>query len=130
MTPVPFAVAVPDNHIAHLKQKLDLTRWPDELDGAAWDYGVPLADVKRLVQHWRDGFDWRAQEQKINDTFAGQQFTTDVEVDGHGTLNIHFVQKRSPREGAIPLLFCHGCACVYSWVACLTLLQGRGPSWK
>lgn len=30
----------------------------DQLDGAAWDHGAPLADVKRLVEHWKTNFDW------------------------------------------------------------------------
>lgn len=128
MAPVLFSIAVSKEHVAHLKTKLDLTRWLDELDGAAWDYGVPLADMQRLVDLWRSDFDWRVKERKINEGFAGQQFTTDVVVDGHGTLNIHFVHKRSSRPGAVPLLFCHGCtrACVV--LPCLTLLQGPARS--
>ena len=47
----PFKVAIPDADIEHLHRALELTRFPDELDGAEWDYGVPLADVKRLVAH-------------------------------------------------------------------------------
>ncbi|KZV79145.1 alpha/beta-hydrolase [Exidia glandulosa HHB12029] len=106
MTAVPFAVNVPDAELVQLYQKLDLTRWPDELEGAGWSYGAPLADVKRLATYWRESFDWRAQETKINDALP--QFTTDVDVDGFGTLNIHFVHKRSSRPDAIPLLFQHG----------------------
>jgi pimeloyl-ACP methyl ester carboxylesterase len=30
-------------------------------------------------------------------------------VDGFGTLNVHYVHKRSALETAIPLLFVHGC---------------------
>lgn len=107
MTAVPFAVNVPDAELVQLYQKLDLTRWPDELEGAGWSYGAPLADIKRLATYWRESFDWRAQETKINDALP--QFTTDVDVDGFGTLNIHFVHKRSSRPDAIPLLFQHGC---------------------
>ena len=31
-----------------------------------WEYGVPLEYVKELVEHWRDGYDWRAWEERLN----------------------------------------------------------------
>jgi pimeloyl-ACP methyl ester carboxylesterase len=82
-----------------------LTRFPDELEKAEWNYGSPLNDIKRLVARWQDGFDWRAAETEINEL---PMFTTPVAVGGFGELDIHFVHKRSPVDGAIPLLFVHG----------------------
>ena len=102
----PFKVAVPDADIDLLRKKLDLARFPGELDGAGWAYGAPLADVRRLVARWKDGFDWRTTEAAIN---ALPMFTRDIEVDGFGTLNIHYIHKRSEAKNAIPLLFVHGC---------------------
>ena len=104
--PRPFTLSVPDADLALLREKLSATRFPDELVGAGWNYGVPLADLKRLVARWRDGYDWRAAEAKINEI---PQFTADVEVDGFGALNVHFVHQRSEVKNAIPLLFVHGC---------------------
>jgi hypothetical protein len=37
-----FQIAVPDEQLKKLKQKLEVTDLPGELDGAAWDYGAPL----------------------------------------------------------------------------------------
>ncbi|KAI0078544.1 alpha/beta-hydrolase [Panus rudis PR-1116 ss-1] len=106
MTEQTFTLHVPDSEIDYLKQKLELTRFPDELEGGSWDYGVPLAILKRLIARWKDGFDWRASEARINTL---PQFTRDIEVEGHGTLNIHYVHKRSELgDNAIPLLFVHG----------------------
>ncbi|KAG6841103.1 hypothetical protein C0991_001791 [Blastosporella zonata] len=102
----PFSIAITDDRLSLLKQKLALTTFPDEIDGAAWDYGAPLADIKRLVNYWKDGFDWRKQEAQLNVELP--QFTRDIDVDGHGTLNIHYVHKKSEVKGAIPLLFVHG----------------------
>ena len=104
----PFTVNVPDAELELLRKKLDLARFPDELDGAGWEYGAPLADIKRLTAHWKDSFDWRKAEKAMNEI---PQFTTDIEVDGFGTLNIHFAHQRSKVENAIPLLFVHGCQC-------------------
>lgn len=106
-TPKPFSIAVPDAELELLHKKLELTRFPDELDEAGRDYGVPLADVKRLVALWKDAFDWRAHETALNAELP--QFTVDIEVEGFGTLNTHFVHKESSVKGAIPLLFVHGC---------------------
>lgn len=105
-TETAFKLHVPQADLDLLHQKLALTRLPDELEGAGWDYGVPLAEVKRLVARWKDGFDWRAAEDKINEL---PMFTRDIEVEGFGALNMHYVHQRSTVDGAIPLLFCHGC---------------------
>ncbi|KAI0079172.1 alpha/beta-hydrolase [Panus rudis PR-1116 ss-1] len=106
MAEKPFTLHIPDSELDYLKKKLELTRLPDELDGADWDYGVPVADVKRLVARWKDGFDWRASKAHIN---SFPQFTRHIAVEGHGALNIHYVHKRSEvGNNAIPLLFVHG----------------------
>jgi hypothetical protein len=103
----PFSISVPDEKLALLRAKLDQTIFPDELDSAGWEYGAPLADIKRLVARWKDGYDWRKHEAQLNDEMP--QFVQDIEVEGHGTLNIHYVHKKSETVDAIPLLFVHGC---------------------
>lgn len=112
MSETSFNIAIPDEKLALLRQKLELTTFPDELEGSGWEYGVPLKDVRRLVEKWKNGFDWRAQEAQINSELP--QFTRDIEVNGHGTLNIHYVHKKSTVVGAIPLLFVHGCKFLFS----------------
>ncbi|ETW82018.1 hypothetical protein HETIRDRAFT_61404 [Heterobasidion irregulare TC 32-1] len=104
-TATPFKIAIPDSDIAALKQKLDLVRFPDELDDAGREYGVPLADLKRLVARWKDEYDWRKHEAELNEL---PMFTRGIEVDGFGTLDIHYVHQESDVEGAISLLFVHG----------------------
>ncbi|KAF7299498.1 EHN domain-containing protein [Mycena indigotica] len=101
-----FAIAVSDSELDALREKLALSRLPDELDEAGWDYGVPLADVRRLLARWQHGYDWREHERQINEELP--QFTRDIDIDGQGTLNIHYVHQRSARADAIPLLFVHG----------------------
>ncbi|OJT15571.1 hypothetical protein TRAPUB_6318 [Trametes pubescens] len=101
----PFTLDVPEADLELLHKKLELARLPDELDGAGWDYGASLADIKRLSEYWKTSFDWRKAERKINEL---PQFTTDIEVDGFGSLNIHFVHQKSEVENAVPLLFVHG----------------------
>ncbi|KAH8979680.1 alpha/beta-hydrolase [Lactarius akahatsu] len=98
----PFKIAVSDDALALLKRKLDDTRLPDEVNAAEWAYGAPLADIKRLANRWKDGYDWRTHERKLN---ALPMFTRTIEVDGFGELNVHYVHQKSTAKGAIPLLF-------------------------
>jgi hypothetical protein len=112
----PFTISIEEDRIRRLHQKLDLADFPHELDQAGWTYGAPLSDIKRLAQHWREGFNWREQEAKLNQL---RQFTTNIEVEGFGELNIHFVHQKSDVTNAIPLLFVHGCTEV------LTQWRGR-----
>ena len=104
---VPYKIAIPDEELDLLYKKLDLVKFPDELKNSGWKYGAPLQDVKRLVARWKDGYNWRAEEFKLNAELP--QFTRDIEVEGHGRLNIHYVHRRSQVTDAIPLLFVHGC---------------------
>jgi hypothetical protein len=125
----PFSISVADAQIELLKKKLALTVFPDELEDSGRQYGAQLNDIRRLVAYWQDGFDWRAQEARLNELLP--QFTRPISVDGHGTLNIHYVHSRSERANAIPLLFIHGCMPLFCALHReLNLKQGPGASLK
>ncbi|KAG9126370.1 hypothetical protein FRC07_003676 [Ceratobasidium sp. 392] len=105
----PFSISVSDQQLDELATKLRLTRLPDELDlpaGQEWDWGIPLAVLKPVVDYWRTQYDWRAVEEKLNRTLP--QFTTEIDTPSHGIQKIHFVHKRSDNPSAIPLIFVHG----------------------
>lgn len=104
----PFKISVPDSAIVALKDKLAAATFPDEVDFSDdWNYGASLRDVKRLANYWKDGFDWRAQEAKLNTL---PHYMTKIPVEGFGSLDIHFIHQKSSKSDSIPLLFCHGCA--------------------
>jgi pimeloyl-ACP methyl ester carboxylesterase len=96
----PFRVEVPQADLDDLHERLDRTRWPDELPGGGWSRGVPLGYLEELTEYWRKGYDWRAQESRLNRL---PQFTTTVDDQP-----IHFVHVRSPEPDALPLLVVHG----------------------
>jgi pimeloyl-ACP methyl ester carboxylesterase len=96
----PFRINVPQADLDDLRERLDRTRWPDELANVGWAYGVPVAEMKDLAGYWRTSYDWRAQESRLN---AYPQFTTTI--DGQ---NIHFLHVRSAEPNALPLLLTHG----------------------
>ena len=107
MPPItPFTISIDESKLRRLHQKLELADFPPELDEAGETYGAPLSDITRLAQYWKDGFNWRAQEAKLNQL---PQFTTKIAVEGFGELDVHFVHQKSDVPGAIPLLFVHGC---------------------
>ena len=113
----PFSISVPQSQLDSLRSKLSQATLPDELDNdsgkgseAAWDMGVPLPDITRLTNHWRDeqGFNWRKAERNINDQLP--QYITKVPITGYGDIDIHFVWQRAADEkNGIPFLFIHGC---------------------
>lgn len=96
----PFTIDVPEEVLDDLRDRLSRTRFPDELENVGWDYGTPLSYLKELTSYWRDEFDWRAQEQRLN-TF--DQYKT--QIDG---LDIHFIHQRSAEMNALPLIITHG----------------------
>ncbi|KAE8351479.1 Alpha/Beta hydrolase protein [Aspergillus coremiiformis] len=101
-----FEISVPDAQLRHLHWKLASTTFPDELDNADWDMGVPLDEMRRLIAYWRDGFNWRKKEQELNENLT--QFIVSIPISGFGDLDIHCLHQTSPNPNAIPLLFIHG----------------------
>lgn len=96
----PFRIAVPAEVLEDLRQRLERTRWPDELDGAGWDYGTDTVYLRELAAYWGDGFDWPAREAELN---RFEQYR--AEVDGIG---LHFLHQRGEGQHRIPLLMLHG----------------------
>ena len=66
---------------------------------------MTVKTIGETVEFWRTSYDWRKEEERLNEM---PQFKTPIDVDGFGTLDIHFVHSTSPVEDAIPLLFLHG----------------------
>jgi pimeloyl-ACP methyl ester carboxylesterase len=96
----PFRLEVPEAALADLRARLARTRFPDEAPGAPWATGTSLAYLQGLLKHWQSGFDWRAQEARIN---SFPQFK--VPIDG---IELHFIHVKSKKPNAMPLLLAHG----------------------
>src|SRR6266550_1950467 len=71
-----FRIEVPDADLDDLRDRLARTRWPDELPGVGWSYGVPLGYLKELAEYWRAGYDWRKHQARIN---SFPQFATTID---------------------------------------------------
>lgn len=96
----PFRLDIPQDQLDDLQNRLTGARWPDKETVADWSQGTPLDVLQGLTEYWRDGYDWRLCEDRLN---AQGQFMT--EIDG---LDIHFLHVRSPHENALPLIITHG----------------------
>jgi microsomal epoxide hydrolase len=95
-----YRIHVEDAALDDLKARLLNTRWPEQIEGAGWGYGADLGYVRELCRYWRQDYDWRRVEARLN---ALPQYT--CRVDG---VDIRFWHLRSGREDAIPLLLLHG----------------------
>lgn len=116
----PYRIEVPQPEIDDLNDRLNRTRWPDELPDVGWSYGVSKAYLADLVDYWRTDYDWRVHEARLNGV---PQFTT--ELDGQ---NIHFLHVRSPEPDATPLIITHGWpSTVYDFIDILGPLTNPGP---
>src|SRR5215207_9622874 len=96
----PFEITIGDEEVEALRQRLASSRWPHSLSAVGWERGVPREYLEGLAAYWRDGFDWSAQERRLN---VFPQFVT--AIDGQP---IHFLHVRSPESGALPLIITHG----------------------
>jgi len=96
----PFTIRIPDEVLSDLRARIRNTRWPDQAPGAAWAQGTDLEYLRRMLGYWSDGFDWRAQERRLN-TFKHFR----AELDG---IQIHFVHERARDGDGIPLILTHG----------------------
>jgi epoxide hydrolase len=96
----PFRIDIPAADLDDLRTRLARTRWPDELPGVGWDYGIPLGYVRELAEYWRTGYDWRVHERQLN---GFPQFTTVIQDQ-----RVHFLHVRSPEPDALPLIMTHG----------------------
>ena len=91
-----FRIRVDDAVLDDLRSRLARTRIPDQIEGTGWEYGIPVDYLRELVEFWRDEYDWRAQEARLNEL---AHFRTTI--DGQ---SMHLIHARSPHadaEGAI-----------------------------
>jgi epoxide hydrolase len=96
----PYRIEVPDSALVDLRERLARTRFPDEIPGSGWGYGSNLAYVKDLVAYWRDRYDWRAAEARVN---RFPQFRAEV-----GGLGIHLIHRKGVGPRPMPLVVTHG----------------------
>jgi pimeloyl-ACP methyl ester carboxylesterase len=96
----PISLRVPPRMLRDLGSRLAGVRWSGGVDDTPWADGTDVEFLRSLVDYWRRGYDWRAQERAIN---AMPHFRADL-----GDARIHFVHIRGSGRNSTPLLMCHG----------------------
>ena len=96
----PFRLEIPQGALDDLRDRLDRTRWPEQIPGLGWSRGVDKTYLQELAVYWRSTYDWREQEAVLN---AFPQFTT--RLDG---TRVHFLHVHSVRPDAVPVILIHG----------------------
>jgi hypothetical protein len=81
-----FEIFIPDEKIELLNKKIDLTRWPDEINDDGWTLGAKMSYVQEAVKTWRHSFDWRKHEAKLNEAGSFKYKTK-------SGLEIHYLHK-------------------------------------
>lgn len=99
-TPVPFRLDVPAAALDDLRSRLALTRFPDQAPEAPWTYGTDVTYLRALVDYWRNHFDWRAAEARLN---AFPQFKARL-----GAHDLHYLHVPGNGPAPLPLLLSHG----------------------
>ncbi|MET8404552.1 epoxide hydrolase [Streptomyces sp900116325] len=92
----PWKINVAQDVLDDLKDRLKKTRFFEDLDNEEEYYGISTAYLKPLVEYWADGFDWRAQEKRLNSYNQHK-----VEIDG---TPVHFVYERGKGPNPVPLI--------------------------
>jgi pimeloyl-ACP methyl ester carboxylesterase len=95
-----FTIDIPQETLDDLRERLAHTRWPDEVEGAGWDYGIDLSYMKEFADYWQHQYDWHKHERALNN-FAHFK----AEVDGVG---IHFIHERGKGPNPTPIILTHG----------------------
>jgi pimeloyl-ACP methyl ester carboxylesterase len=100
MTKEKFTVAIPDNVLDDLRERLARARFAPDFANADWTFGTEANYLKELVAYWRDRFDWRAVEREMNG-YAHYRTT----IDG---MPIHFIHEPGKGPKPIPIIMSHG----------------------
>jgi pimeloyl-ACP methyl ester carboxylesterase len=96
----PFTIAVGDDVLDDLRQRIRRTRWPAAAPVQGWDYGADTGYLRDVLATWAGSFDWRAQERALN-RFAHFRAC----VSG---VRVHFVHVRGKGPDPLPIVLTHG----------------------
>jgi pimeloyl-ACP methyl ester carboxylesterase len=96
----PFSLPFSQPAVDDLRERLGRTRWPDEIPGTAWEYGISREFMQDICSYWKDQFDWKAQIDRLS-KLHHFRFTS-------GSWGIHFIHERGQGPNPLPLILTHG----------------------
>jgi pimeloyl-ACP methyl ester carboxylesterase len=96
----PFSLPFSQSAVDDLRDRLQRTRWPDEIPGSNWMYGFDRQCLEEICRYWIHNFDWRAHLERFS-AVHHYRFRS-------STGNIHFIHERGKGPAPIPLVLTHG----------------------
>ncbi len=94
-----YTIHIPDERLAAIRTKVAAFDWSQLLDAGGWSAGVGTEDLRRLVNFWKEAFEWRDVERRLNRL---PNFIADI--DGE---RIHFLHRKGDGSKP-PVLLLHG----------------------
>jgi pimeloyl-ACP methyl ester carboxylesterase len=95
-----FVIRVDDDRLHGLHARLAATEWAPELENDDWRFGTNGAYLRELVDYWRNGYDWREREARLN---AHRHFRVTIDQ-----VPIHFMHVPGQGPNPFPLVVTHG----------------------
>jgi pimeloyl-ACP methyl ester carboxylesterase len=99
----PFQIDIPESDLVDLGKRLSRLRLGSPPVGDVWESGVDYGYLGRLIDYWGEGFDWKAQERRLNE--YGHNLAT---IDGQTVHYVHIEADRTRYETATPIVLTHG----------------------
>lgn len=96
----PFRVAVPDAVLDRILARVRDFPWEGLADAGGWSCGTDLGTLRDLCARWTGGYDWRAEEARLNRLPQCR-----VAVEGEA---LHAVHLPGVGPAPMPLLLTHG----------------------
>ena len=101
----PFSLPYSDAAVKDLHRRLEQTRWPDEIPGSGWEYGMELGYMREICEYWKNHFDWKAEVQALS---AFHHYRASLNDTSSNDIKIHFIHERGKGPAPIPLILTHG----------------------
>lgn len=98
--PEPFQIAIPEDEVADLRERVRRARIPPDLANGDGSYGIQADYLRSLLETWRGDYDWFAAQRRMNDY---NHFR--VTVDG---VPIHYMHINGTGPNPRPLILSHG----------------------
>ena len=95
-----FTIAIPEEDLEDLDERLRRTRFPTDFGNDDWRYGYNGAYHRQMVEYWIEEYDWRDVERRMNEL-------PHFKVDLMG-VPLHFIHVKGKGPNPMPLLLHHG----------------------
>ena len=96
----PFEINVPESTLNDLRDRLNRARLVPDDEATDWKAGMSPAYLRELLDYWRLGYDFRAQQARINRL---SHFRATF-----GETTLHFIHERGKGKEPLPLVLTHG----------------------